>query len=53
MKAIVDGEVVADSDDVIACKGYQYFPPQSVSLDRLEKAAQTADDRACPHGVQL
>jgi uncharacterized protein (DUF427 family) len=53
MKAIVDGEVVADSDDVIECKGYQYFPPQSVLLDRLEKAAKTTDDRACPHGVQF
>jgi uncharacterized protein (DUF427 family) len=53
MKAIVDGEVVADSDDIIECKGYQYFPPQSVRLDRLEKAAKTTDDRACPHGVQF
>jgi uncharacterized protein (DUF427 family) len=53
MKAMVDGEVVAESDDVIECKGYQYFPPQSVRLDRLEKAARTADDRACPHGVQF
>ncbi len=53
MKAIVDGEVLADSDDVIECKGYQYFPPQSVLLDRLEKAAKTASDLACPHGVQF
>ena len=53
MKAIVDGEVVADSDDLIKCKGYQYFPSQSVNLDRLEKAAKTAADRACPHGVQF
>jgi len=52
MKAIVDGEVVADSEDVVECKGYQYFPPQAVRLDRLEKVAKTADDRACPHGVQ-
>jgi uncharacterized protein (DUF427 family) len=53
MKAIVDGEVVADSEDVIECKGYQYFPPQAVRLDRLEKVAKTADDHACPHGVQF
>jgi uncharacterized protein (DUF427 family) len=53
MKAIVDGEVVADSQDVIECKGYQYFPPQAVRLNRLEKVAKTADDRACPHGVQF
>jgi uncharacterized protein (DUF427 family) len=53
MKAMVDGEVLAESDDVIECKGYQYFPPQAVRLDRLEKVAKTADDRACPHGVQF
>ena len=53
MKAIVDGEVVAESDDVIECKGYQYFPAPSVRRDRLEKAAKTADDHACPHGVQF
>ena len=53
MKAIVDGQVVAQSDDIVECKGYQYFPPTSVRLDWLEKAAKTADDRACPHGVQF
>ena len=53
MKAMVDGEVVAESDDIVECKGYQYFPPRSVRLDWLEKAAKTADDRACPHGVQF
>ena len=53
MKAIVDGAVIADSDDVIECKGYQYFPPQSVRLDWLEKARKTTDDHACPHGVQF
>ncbi len=53
MKAIVDGEVIANSDNVIECKGYQYFPSESVRLDRLEKAAKTASDLACPHGVQF
>jgi uncharacterized protein (DUF427 family) len=53
MKAIVDGEAIADSDKVIECKGYQYFPSESVRLDRLEKAAKTASDLACPHGVQF
>jgi uncharacterized protein (DUF427 family) len=53
MKAIVDGEVIADSDNIIECKGYQYFPSESVRLDRLEKAAKTASDLACPHGVQF
>jgi len=53
MRAIVDGEVVAQSEDIVECKGYQYFPRASVRLDRLEKAPKTADDRACPHGVQF
>lgn len=53
MKAMVDGQVVADSKDVIECKGYQYFPSDSVRLDWLERAEKTADDRACPHGVQF
>jgi len=53
MKAIIDGAVIADSDNVIECKGYQYFPSESVRLDWLEKAAKTTDDRACPHGVQF
>jgi len=53
MKAKVDGHVVADSKDVIDCKGYRYFPPDSVRLDWLEKVEKTADDRACPHGVQF
>ena len=44
MKAIVDGAVIANSDYVIECKGYQYFPPESVRLDWLEKAAKTTDD---------
>jgi uncharacterized protein (DUF427 family) len=33
MKAMVDGQVVANSNDVIECKGYQYFPPDSVRVD--------------------
>lgn len=53
MKAMVDGEVVAVSDDIIECKGYQYFPAESVRLDRLEKVVKTASDLACPHGVQF
>jgi uncharacterized protein (DUF427 family) len=53
MKATVDGQVVAQSDDIVACKGYQYFPAGAVRLDWLEKANKTADDHACPHGVQF
>ncbi len=53
MKAIVDGHIVAQSSDIVECKGYQYFPHTAVRMEWLEKADKTADDRACPHGVQF
>jgi uncharacterized protein (DUF427 family) len=53
MKAVVDGAVVAQSSDVIDCKGYQYFPHTAVRMDWLEKVEKTAHDLECPHGVQF
>ena len=53
MKAVVDGQVVAQSNDIVDCQGYQYFPRSAVRLDWLVKAPKTDDDRACPHGVQF
>jgi uncharacterized protein (DUF427 family) len=53
MKATVDGQIVAQSNDVIECKGYQYFPRAAVRMDWLERTDKTPDDRACPHGVQF
>ena len=53
MKAVVDGQTVAEGNDVVECKGYQYFPRTAVRMDWLEKVEKTADDRACPHGVQF
>ena len=53
MKAEVDGRTVAESDEIVECKGYQYFPRSAVRLDWLEKTDKTADDLACPHGVQF
>jgi uncharacterized protein (DUF427 family) len=53
MQAMVDGEVVARSTDIVDCKGYQYFPRAAVCMDLLEKTAKTADDLKCPHGVQF
>jgi uncharacterized protein (DUF427 family) len=52
-QATVDGRVVAQSDDVVECKGYQYFPRNAVRMDWLEKVTKTTDDLACPHGVQF
>jgi len=53
MKATVDDRVVADSDDIIDCRGYCYFPRAAVRLDWLEKTEKTAHDLECPHGVQF
>lgn len=53
MKAILKGNVIAESDDIVECAGYQYFPRASVRMDWLAKAAKTDPDRACPHGVQF
>ena len=53
MKATLDGRVIAESEDVIAAAGYDYFPPSAVRTEFLEKAAQTAKDLECPHGVQF
>lgn len=53
MKAILEGHVVAESDDIVECGGYQYFPSAAVRAEWLEKARKTESDRACPHGVQF
>jgi len=53
MQAVVDGHVVAQSNDIVDCKGYQYFPRAAVRVDWLEKVAKTQSDLACPHGVQF
>jgi uncharacterized protein (DUF427 family) len=53
MQATLNGRVIAESDDIVETGGYQYFPPQTVRLEWLEKAPKTDSDRACPHGVQF
>jgi uncharacterized protein (DUF427 family) len=53
MKAILDGRLLAESDDSVECGGYRYFPRSAVRMDRLAPAVKTASDRACPHGVQF
>ncbi|MGH7067595.1 MAG: DUF427 domain-containing protein [Acetobacteraceae bacterium] len=51
--AVLDGQVIAESGDVVDCGGYLYFPPETVRKEFLERAEKTADDHACPHGVQF
>jgi uncharacterized protein (DUF427 family) len=53
MKASVNGRVVAESEDIVACHGYQYFPRAAVRTDWLEKTDKTPRDLECPHGVQF
>jgi uncharacterized protein (DUF427 family) len=53
MKALLNGNVIAESDDIVECDGYQYFPGSSVRMEWLEKSPKTKSDRTCPHGVQF
>jgi len=53
MKATLEGRVIAESEDVVECDGYQYFPSSAVRLDWLERSPKTASDHECPHGVQF
>ena len=53
MKATLLGKVIADSNDTVSVRGYDYFPLAAVRTDLLEKAPRTAKDLECPHGVQF
>jgi uncharacterized protein (DUF427 family) len=53
MKATLNGHVIAESDDIVEAAGYRYFPPATVRMEWLEKAAKTPRDLECPHGVQF
>jgi len=53
MKATLNGHVIAESEDVVECGGYDYFPRSAVRMEWLQKAPKTESDRACPHGVQF
>lgn len=44
MKALLDGKVIAESDDTVECDGYQYFPSSAVRMEWLEKAEKTESD---------
>jgi uncharacterized protein (DUF427 family) len=53
MRAIWNGQVLADSDRTIEIDGYVYFPRPSVAMDRFAVATKSVSDRMCPHGVQF
>jgi uncharacterized protein (DUF427 family) len=35
MKASVDGRIIAQSDDIVSCGGYEYFPRNGVHTEWL------------------
>jgi uncharacterized protein (DUF427 family) len=53
MKAVLNGLVIAESDDIVECAGYHYFPRATVQTEWLERAERTESDLECPHGVQF
>lgn len=53
MKAIWNGQVIAESDRTIEVDGYRYFPRAEVRMELLRPATKTPDDLECPHGVQF
>lgn len=53
MKAIWQGQVIAQSDRTIAFDGYRYFPRESVRMELLRQPPKSESDLECPHGVQF
>jgi uncharacterized protein (DUF427 family) len=53
MKAVIDGQVIAESSDMVEVGGYQYFPQSDVRMEWLKKTPRTASDHECPHRVQF
>lgn len=53
MRALWNGQVLADSKDTIEVDGYHYFPRQAVRMELLKPAQKSASDTQCPHGVQF
>lgn len=53
MKAVWQGQVIAESDDTREIDGYRYFPRESVRMDLLQVSPRTGEDLKCPHGVQF
>ena len=53
MKAILRGQVIAESDRTLDVGGYRYFPRETVRMDLLRAAPKTQSDLACPNGVSF
>jgi uncharacterized protein (DUF427 family) len=53
MRAMLDGQVIAESDDIEVGAGYMYFPASATRAELLQKAMKTEADLTCPHRVQF
>jgi uncharacterized protein (DUF427 family) len=53
MKAMWQGQVIAESDRTLEVDGYRYFPREAVRMELLHAAPKSPDDLVCPHGVQF
>jgi uncharacterized protein (DUF427 family) len=53
VKAVWNGEVIAESGRTREVGGYRYFPRGAVRMELLQPVEKTPHDLECPHGVQF
>jgi uncharacterized protein (DUF427 family) len=53
VKALLNGTIVAESDETVEARGYHYFPREAVRMELLRATPRTERDLECPHGVQF
>lgn len=53
MRALWNGQIIAESDKTRDIGGYTYFPREFVRMDLLKQSPKTESDLECPHGVQF
>ncbi len=53
MKAVWQGQIIAESDRTREVGGYFYFPREAVRMELLHSTPKTESDLVCPHGVQF
>jgi uncharacterized protein (DUF427 family) len=53
MRAILNGQVIAEADEIEIGAGYDYFPASATRLDLRGKAPKSDAVLACPHNVRF
>jgi hypothetical protein len=53
MKAVLEGRMIAESDDIVEGGGYDCVPAAAVRPEPLRQAPRAADDLDFPYGVQF